>query len=327
MHNRRTVSSTKSNQVLPLHQSDIHAGDSSLISPKNVDNNSTNTRHSNSKRRSNKNTFRMLSKTQLQNVYKCVIVLVTIIIFFVFVLREIPNEEEDAKEIQKEHVSQTHPNVQKEESKNNNQQTNHDRSLYYSYHDNVPTKEDFPSLEYPFVHSEVVGLYFAASWCPQSTPVTNLIDEQFRDITIQPPHDFRDKDTNSSIEVGVGDEQIKTEPPVRNGFSIVYVSSDLNEHTMIEYSKPNWFVVPYSNYVNERQHLKKFYKTCARREMTELNILHREREIPSLIILSGETRHVLTYNGIQDIQDYSVQAVDHWLELNRLNLALLDKFS
>jgi len=52
----------------------------------------------------------------------------------------------------------------------------------------------------------------------------------------------------------------------------------------------------------------------------------RKHEIPTLIIISGVTHEALTYSGVQDIEQNGAQAVDHWMELNRLSIALESKF-
>jgi hypothetical protein len=160
----------------------------------------------------------------------------------------------------------------------------------------------FPSLQYALSNSFLVGLYFAASWCPMSTPVTNLLDELFRDILVKPTGDS-----------------------LTGGLSIVYVSSDQTQEQFDHYIKPNWMSVPFEN-VQERSDLKRHFTTCAKREMEELGMQTRDREIPSLIILAADTRQVLTYSGVQDIKERGVAAIDHWLEMKRLAEALEQKF-
>lgn len=227
------------------------------------------------------------SQNQLQSLYKSLLITFTVAIFFSFVIRDLPITDEEEEEAQ--------------------------------FHRNLPSKGQFPSLEFPFEHSSLVGLYFAASWCPQSTPVTEKLDELFRDVLIQPP--ATSNDNNEGVDTFLQDQQHH----LRKGLSIVYISSDSDQDSMESYRKPNWFTVPFSN-VDERSDIKRFYKTCAKRELSELGF-ERKREIPSLIILSGETRDVLTYDGIQDIRDHGVQSIDHWLDIHRLHLALGDKYS
>lgn len=49
----------------------------------------------------------------------------------------------------------------------------HDRKLSSFY-------TEFPSLRETLEKYEIVGLYFAAAWCPMSTTVTELLDDTFR---------------------------------------------------------------------------------------------------------------------------------------------------
>lgn len=167
--------------------------------------------------------------------------------------------------------------------------------------------QDFSSLQYALRNSEITLLYFAAAWCPMSTPVTERIDELFRDILLQPP----DEDSPRNLLQ-------------RHGVSLVYVSSDRDQEEMEDYMKPNWMTVPFSS--PEREALKRRFATCARREMAELSMMDRKHEIPTLIVLSGPTHNVLTFHGVKDIQDFGVNAIDHWVDLEHLSYALSEKF-
>ena len=168
--------------------------------------------------------------------------------------------------------------------------------------------QDFPSLQYALRNSEITLLYFAASWCPMSTPVTEQIDKLFRDLLLEPP----DEDSPHSNLLQ------------RHGVSLVYVSSDRNKQEMEEYLKPNWMHVPFDG--EEREALKRRFATCARRELYLLG-MERKHEIPTIIVLSGPTHNVLTFHGVKDIEEYGVNAIDHWIELERLSEALDTKFS
>jgi hypothetical protein len=166
--------------------------------------------------------------------------------------------------------------------------------------------QDFPSLQYALRNSEITLLYFAASWCPMSTPVTDLLDELFRDVLLEPPEDDQPQDLLQ-----------------RQGLSLVYVSSDRYKEEMEDYIQSNWMAVPFDS--EERAALKRRFKTCAKRELEDSG-MEREHEIPTLIALSGTTHQVLTVNGVKDLGDYGLNAVDHWMELDRLSLALRDKY-
>ena len=166
--------------------------------------------------------------------------------------------------------------------------------------------QDFPSLQYALRNSEIALLYFAASWCPMSTPVTERIDEIFRDVLMEPP----DEDSPRNLLQ-------------RHGVSLVYVSSDRDEAEMEQYLKPNWMTVPFHS--EERAALKRRFATCARRELQTLG-MERKHEIPTLIVLSGPTHQVLTFHGVKDVEEYGINAIDHWIELEHLSAALDEKF-
>jgi hypothetical protein len=165
----------------------------------------------------------------------------------------------------------------------------------------------FPSLRYALRNSDLVILYFAASWCRMSTPVTELLDETFQNVLLVPPDEERPQ----------GDLLH------RHGLSLVYVSSDEDEEDMLNYLKPNWMHVPFHS--EEREALKRRFAVCARRELAELG-MERKHEIPTAVILSGRTHNVLTFHGVKDVQEYGIEAVQHWADLERLSQALSDKY-
>jgi nucleoredoxin len=158
--------------------------------------------------------------------------------------------------------------------------------------------DEFPSLQVPLDTSDIVALYFAASWCPMSTPTTKLLDKLFRDLLVD-----------------TADEE-------RHELTIVYISSDEDVASFRSYVKPGWEAVPFEN-SNERSALKRHFGTCAKREMDEAGLTTETRkfEIPNLIVLSGSTRQVLTYSGLEDIKELGDDALAHWMDLNRLDAA------
>ena len=164
---------------------------------------------------------------------------------------------------------------------------------------------EFSHIQYALDNSEIVALYFAAAWCPMSTPITELLDQKLGDILLPPPSDTAD-------------------PPIqRQGISLVYVSSDNSDDQMKSYMRKNWMAVPYES--EERNNLKRRFRTCAKRELEPLK-MERDYEIPTIIIISGESRQVLTYSGVADLKEHGAQAVDHWMELGRLSSALESKY-
>jgi len=159
---------------------------------------------------------------------------------------------------------------------------------------NGPPLSQFPSIQWALDNSEIVGLFFAADWCPQSTPVTNLLDAVFVSSLFEPRDD---------------DKPLKE----KHVLTIIYVSSDRNEDHMHKYRRSHWHWVKYHG--EERANIKRHFKTCAKREMKGLGMERREHEIPTLIVISGRTRQVLTYDGVTDVQEKGIEALDKWLAL------------
>jgi hypothetical protein len=92
----------------------------------------------------------------------------------------------------------------------------------------------------------------------------------------------------------------------------VYVSSDQNIESFNAYIQPGWHSIPYNNY-KERANIKRYFRTCAKREMVELGIVQRLHEIPNLIVLSTVSRTVVTDHGLPDLHGTSgIQAIQNW---------------
>ena len=176
-------------------------------------------------------------------------------------------------------------------SNNNKRQLLHDKS--------VPPEVLLPlskysELTYALEHSDLVALYFAASWCGMSTPVSHILDETFG--------------TNS------GDGIILSLDGERKPLSIVYVSSDRSLEDYNNYIEGrNWLAVPYDS--PQITQLKQHFHTCARPEMEVLGI-EREHEIPTIIVIDSKDHEVLTSEGVKDVKHLKAKALDYWKELS-----------
>lgn len=166
---------------------------------------------------------------------------------------------------------------------------------------------DYPSIQYALDHSDIVLLYFAASWCKMSTPVTELLDEKFGDILL-PPEGSGYKFTNKQ----------------RRPISLVYVSSDESEEQMVKYSRKNWITIPFNS--KERTRLKKQFKVAAKRELEVLDMEARLYELPTIIIVSGESHNVVTTHGVDDLHEKGSEALIHWIKLLHTVKSLEDKY-
>lgn len=76
-----------------------------------------------------------------------------------------------------------------------------------------------------------------------------------------------------------------------------------------DYRKPGWRFVDYDN-KKERTAIKRYLKTCARREMDQIGISRRDAEIPHLTILRDG--QILTRTGIQDVKERGTTAISYW---------------
>ena len=173
-----------------------------------------------------------------------------------------------------------------------------------------PSPEDLPlhqfaSLRYPLINSKIVLLYFAASWCPMSTPVTHEINALFSHALMKP------------LPQIVFDHVPRHHK--RHGASLVYVSSDNSPDELAQYRKSTWMAVPFDH--ADKNDLKRHFRTCAKKELDELGMEDRDREIPSLIVLSGTTQKVLSYDGVDDVGEHGADALQYWWSLDDEQIA------
>lgn len=154
----------------------------------------------------------------------------------------------------------------------------------------------FPTLQKELDRSEVVVLYFAAKWCKMSTPITSLIDTHIMSTL---------RDT------------AKLPANTKRPFSLIYVSSDMSKSQYKNYNQlRSWTKVPFQS--PERKLLKRYFKVCAKREMEKLQI-HREHELPFMVVLSGKTHKVVSKRGVEELKEHKENVTRHWLTLVRGN--------
>mmetsp|Transcript_14457 Transcript_14457/g.21680 ORF Transcript_14457/g.21680 Transcript_14457/m.21680 type:complete len:293 (+) Transcript_14457:82-960(+) len=174
----------------------------------------------------------------------------------------------------------------------------------------------FKSVEKPLSHAKLVGLYFAASWCGMSTPVSNKLEQLF------------DASAGADTDATSLSNRILTSQDIDNGlhkdFSLVYISSDNTAEDMEKYTRPNWIPIPFDS--PDRNDLKRHYRACAEVEMEGLEITPRRYNIPTLLIVDSVTHGIITSNGAQDLEEYGAEVLDHWLQVQSLTRALEDKY-
>ena len=145
-------------------------------------------------------------------------------------------------------------------------------------------------LSFALEYSDIVALYFAASWCGMSTPVSIALDEAF------------------------GESGLLLTPNEHRGgkkpLSIVYISSDRSVEDYDNYLQDRkWIAVPYES--SQRRQLKEHFATCAKPEVERLGI-QRIHEIPTIIVIDSQSHDVLTYDGVKDVKELGFDAFSRW---------------
>jgi hypothetical protein len=149
---------------------------------------------------------------------------------------------------------------------------------------------EFPTLNEAFQKAEIVGLYFAASWCPMSKRPTQLLGQIFGAEQLTP----RSGETKAKV-------------------AIVYVSSDRSKSSMEAYMHDHWMGVPFGS--EEKTALKRHFSVCAHREIPELNI-DRKYDIPHLFVFDGGSRSLISTNGAYEVRERpNLSILDHWKNL------------
>lgn len=176
--------------------------------------------------------------------------------------------------------------------------------------------QKFPSLQYALEYSDMVGIYFAASWCPDSTPATQTLMKTFGSSS---------SSSSLLLPPQTDDNKGENPPSKRYPFSIVYVSSDKSEQDALTYGDlENWIRVPFES--SERTELKRHFQTCANSEKKKLNV-HRKYGIPTLIIVDSDTESVLTTDGMGDVESLGADsAIERWEHMQLLVAGLADKY-
>jgi nucleoredoxin len=160
-----------------------------------------------------------------------------------------------------------------------------------------PLSQKFPSLSIPLQTSRVLGLYFAASWCPDCIPVSPRLKAFY----------------NQALTL-----QDRTESKF---FEVVYVTSDMNSQQMEEdyrNAHANWPYVHIDN-TDELKAIKRHFGVCAGKEAPLLGLTGpgmRKSGIPTLLLLNSRTEKTISTNGVDDILSLSVDdALEKWNKL------------
>lgn len=181
-----------------------------------------------------------------------------------------PAGQPNSKKIMKKDTFEKEKPVEQEEKKDSTEDAaNEIAPKGYKPLNASELSDRFPSLPLQS-GAPLLGLFFAASWCPDCTAVTPSIDAFAFDN--------------------------------KKNIQVVYISSDTSEAEMKEYVPSSFFVVPF-DCEEERANLKRHFAVCAAKERGPLGMTSEERKfgIPTLIILEKATGIVVTSDGVGDI--------------------------
>ena len=148
-----------------------------------------------------------------------------------------------------------------------------------------------PSVDFGTSSPKMIGLLFAAKWCPDCTNVVPAI--------------------------GKATDAVATDDDDKDWLKVIYISSDTDEISIQKFKPSSMLHVPHSE-VNERSHIKQLYSTCASKEMSALQILKRKHGIPTLILLNSATGTILSESGVDDVMDPTTtdqQVLARWKQL------------
>jgi hypothetical protein len=164
------------------------------------------------------------------------------------------------------------------------------------YQPDLPLSE-FPTLQYPFANSELVGLFFGSSDRSVCKKVAQKLSEYFGGDGI--------------VLQSLDDSYSSTQQKSTSSFplSIVYVSSDSDISSMQTFARSGWFTVPWNG--SERSDLKRHFRVGATNELNDLGLTAESRrsDIPALIILDNKSRSLLTANGVEDLHEFGDKAL------------------
>jgi Thioredoxin-like len=150
-----------------------------------------------------------------------------------------------------------------------------------------------PSMAMSHSSAPIIGLLFAASWCPDCWQVVP--------------------------KVGKVAEYAQSDDQPNCLVDIVYVSSDASEADILKFKSASLKHIPFEAR-QERADLKRTFQTCAAKEMHDLGMTAtRLHGIPTLILLETATGRTLTVNGVDDVMqrntDSFEQVLKKWKDL------------
>jgi thiol-disulfide isomerase/thioredoxin len=143
--------------------------------------------------------------------------------------------------------------------------------------------ELLPSIDFTTVASiqkppKVIGLPFAAKWCPDCTNVVPAIGKVM-EVPVAADVSTTAKATDDN----------------KNWLQKIYVSSDVDELSIQQFKPKHILHVPFDA-IMERTKLKQKFAVCAAKEITT-----RRHGIPTLLLLNAALGNVRSETGVDDV--------------------------
>jgi Thioredoxin-like len=122
----------------------------------------------------------------------------------------------------------------------------------------------------PGTSQPILGVLFAAAWCPDCADVVPAIG------------------------------QLLTAIPDQSVIEIYYVASDTSEHEMHAFVPASLRVIPFAA-ADQRADLKRHFQVCAAKEMNDLGLSTRKSGIPTLLLIETATGRILSDAGVDHV--------------------------
>jgi nucleoredoxin len=122
----------------------------------------------------------------------------------------------------------------------------------------------------PGTSKPILGVLFAAAWCPDCADVVPAIGRLLDAI------------------------------PDQSVIEIYYVASDTSESEMHAFVPPSLRVIPFAA-TDQRADIKRHFQVCAQKEMNDLGLSSRKSGIPTLLLIETATGRILSDAGVDHV--------------------------
>jgi thiol-disulfide isomerase/thioredoxin len=122
----------------------------------------------------------------------------------------------------------------------------------------------------PGTSQPILGVLFAAAWCPDCADVVPAIGKLLNAI------------------------------PEQSVIEIYYVGSESSEYELKKFVPKSIKIIPFGA-ADQRADLKRHFQTCAKKEMSELGLSDRKHGIPTLLLIETATGRILSEDGVDHV--------------------------